>query len=444
MSSKDFRNRYPIILVHGFTGWGRDEMLGFKYWGGKVDIEARLNDLHFHTRTATVGPFSSSWERSVELYHYLVGGRVDYGAAHAKKYGVHRYGHTFPGIYPQISDTNKVHLVGHSMGGQTICDLEAFLRNGSQEERDYHKAHPEEDPISDLFLGGKHWVHSITGLAPGFNGTTFLDTHEGLINFMNLTKQITVTMAATIGGDPNDFIYDYKLDQWGLKREPGEPFVQYQERVFESDVWKSKNIGFYDLTSPGAAKIARDRLRLFPETYYFSFSGNATFKNPKTGLALPVPTINPILYLPALIIGRNQGNPEYPGDEAEWHNNDGCISCAGTRYVLGQEHRDADPNDLSFPPGIWNSFPTMNGWDHGDFTGINISFLLGRRDIMPFYTDLARRLVSIEPPHDDTQEDSSAHSAVLHAPKKHDAAHKAAPAKHAKASAPGGHPKGKH
>lgn len=442
-ASKDFRNRYPIILVHGFTGWGRDELLGFKYWGGKVDIEARLNDLHFHTRTATVGPFSSSWERAVELYHYLVGGRVDYGAAHARKYGVSRYGHTFSGIYPQISDANKIHLVGHSMGGQTICDFEAFLRNGSQEERDYHKAHPEEGDISDLFLGGKHWVHSIMGLAPGFNGTTFLDTHEGLINFMNLTKQVTATMAAVVGTDRNEFIYDYKLDQWGLKREKDEPFVQYQERVYESNIWKTKNIGYYDLTSPGAAMIARDRLRLFPETYYFSYSGNATFKNPKTGLALPMPTINPILYLPALIMGRNQGNPEYPGDEAEWHNNDGCISCASTRYVLGQKYRDADPNDSSFPQGIWNAFPTMNGWDHGDFIGINASFLLGRRDIMPFYTDIARMLTATEPREDDMQ--ANAHAPV----KKHEAAHKTTPAKkaaavHAKTHAPSKQPKGKH
>lgn len=27
------KNNNPIILVHGFTGWGRDELLGVKYWG---------------------------------------------------------------------------------------------------------------------------------------------------------------------------------------------------------------------------------------------------------------------------------------------------------------------------------------------------------------------------------------------------------------------------
>lgn len=417
MSSKDFRNRYPIILVHGFCGWGRDEVFGFKYWGGNVDIEARLNDLHYHTRTATVGPISSSWERAVELYHYIVGGQVDYGAAHAKKYGVKRFGHTFPGIYPQVSDTNKIHLVGHSMGGQTICDFEAFLRNGSQEERDYYAKHPEEG-ISDLFLGGKHWVHSITGMAPGFNGTTFLDSTNGPVNMLNLVRQSLLCLATINGGDPADFVYDFKLDQWGLKREKGEHFIEYLERIVESDLWKSNNISFYDLTSSGAAKIVRERIRLFPETHYFTFSGKATFINPKTGYALPSATINPLFYLGALVIGRNQGNPDLPGEAIEWRDSDGAIACAGTRYVLGHAHRDADPADMSFPAGIWNAFPVMHGWDHFDITGTHPPHLLNPKDVMPLYTDLARILTSIEP-------------AVDAVPAPSQAPHKPAAAKHA-------------
>jgi hypothetical protein len=27
------------MLLHGFSGWGRDEALGFYYWGGIVDVE---------------------------------------------------------------------------------------------------------------------------------------------------------------------------------------------------------------------------------------------------------------------------------------------------------------------------------------------------------------------------------------------------------------------
>ena len=32
-------NSHPIILMHGFMGWGRDEMAGYYYWGGFTDLE---------------------------------------------------------------------------------------------------------------------------------------------------------------------------------------------------------------------------------------------------------------------------------------------------------------------------------------------------------------------------------------------------------------------
>lgn len=36
---------------------------------------------------------------------------------------------------PSWSETNKVHLVGHSMGGQTIRTLVQLLKEGSFEEK---------------------------------------------------------------------------------------------------------------------------------------------------------------------------------------------------------------------------------------------------------------------------------------------------------------------
>lgn len=81
-------NNYPIILVHGFMGFGRDELLGYKYWGGVVDLQEKLNASGHETYTATVGPVSSNWDRACELYAYIVGGTVDYGEAHAKNLNI--------------------------------------------------------------------------------------------------------------------------------------------------------------------------------------------------------------------------------------------------------------------------------------------------------------------------------------------------------------------
>ena len=33
------QNKYPIVLIHGFFGWGNDEMGDYRYWGGKKDIQ---------------------------------------------------------------------------------------------------------------------------------------------------------------------------------------------------------------------------------------------------------------------------------------------------------------------------------------------------------------------------------------------------------------------
>jgi triacylglycerol lipase len=64
-------NSYPVVFVHGFAGFGRSEMLGYKYWGGLTDLEVQLQARYSdgqQVRTAVVGPFSSNWDRAVELF----------------------------------------------------------------------------------------------------------------------------------------------------------------------------------------------------------------------------------------------------------------------------------------------------------------------------------------------------------------------------------------
>lgn len=129
-------NRYPLALVHGFMGWGRDELLGFKYWGGFGDVQETLNRNGYRAYTGVVGPFASNWDRACELYAQLKGGTVDYGQAHAAAHGHARYGRTFPGLYPdwgtldERGQLRKVHLIGHSQGGQTVRVLTTLLEQG--------------------------------------------------------------------------------------------------------------------------------------------------------------------------------------------------------------------------------------------------------------------------------------------------------------------------
>ena len=50
------KNDYPIVLIHGFLGWGPDEMGGYKYWGGKDDIADLLRQEGHTVFEVSVGP----------------------------------------------------------------------------------------------------------------------------------------------------------------------------------------------------------------------------------------------------------------------------------------------------------------------------------------------------------------------------------------------------
>ena len=65
-------NSYPIVLVHGFLGWGRDEMPGYYYWGGRTDLEALLQDSGHKVFSVSVGPISSNYDRAIEHLRYAL------------------------------------------------------------------------------------------------------------------------------------------------------------------------------------------------------------------------------------------------------------------------------------------------------------------------------------------------------------------------------------
>lgn len=145
------------------------------YWGGtKFNVNKELTKLGYRVHEANVGAFSSNYDRAVELYYYIKGGRVDYGAAHVAKYEHNRYGRTYEGIMSDWEPGKKIHLVGHSMGGQTTRLMEHFLRNGNQEEINYQWQHG--GTISDLFKGGKdNMISTIITLGTPHNGTSAAD-----------------------------------------------------------------------------------------------------------------------------------------------------------------------------------------------------------------------------------------------------------------------------
>ena len=381
-------NDYPVVLLHGFAGWGPDELdvgdIHLLYWGGfKHNIEASLNEIGIEAMTAVVGPFSSNWDRACELYAYLRGGQVDYGAHHSRVYNHARYGRTFPGIYPQWGEQKPIHIVGHSMAGQTARLMIELLRDGSADE--INETPPEE--LSDLFKGGHDWVHSLFTISSTHNGTTLTERLKVLF------KEMILALDALF--EPSlETIYDFKLDQWGLTKEPGETFRQYVNRVFRSPLWNPDEVDFstYDV-SPEGAEILNSWVNDFPDIYHFSLATRTTFS---VG-PYQVPTPSTLfLFMPfALYMGTYSDTTPGPATPEEWRPNDGVVNSismvgpwagrAGNPVVTyPYVWPPADDNDLwqdDWPPeaGVWHYMGNV-GVTNGEITPVSHSTIIG---IMP-------------------------------------------------------------
>ena len=97
------QNDFPIVLIHGFFGWGNDEMGNYSYWGGHDNLQKTLEDNGYRVFNVSVGPISSNWDRAIEVYYQLKGGQVDYGYGHSKKYGLIQkpIDKVYKGLYPE-------------------------------------------------------------------------------------------------------------------------------------------------------------------------------------------------------------------------------------------------------------------------------------------------------------------------------------------------------
>lgn len=348
-------NDYPVVFVNGLTGWGRGEDGNNLYWGGKTtDI---ITDLNYGLKDGdtpnalegTVSPYSSNYDRAVELYYYIKGGTVDYGQVHAQKYGHARYGRTFPGIYPQWDATNKVHLLGHSMGGQTIRELDTLLRDGSPKE-----VAATGSDTSPLFQGGKNWVDSVVTVATPSNGTPIATDVGNLAVVRHLLYTGSLLAAKVPKVIPST---DYKLDQWGLTKKQGQSMTNYIKTALKSKIWSTNDNSLYDLTTQGANAI-NERTNLSNDEHYFTYSGLATKPN-AFGRYVPISTMNSVDVIGAAFIGSH-------GNDPNWWPNDGEVPVISAKNPMNQTAVRDDATDDS-ATGVWQYNDPKVGFDHKDF-----------------------------------------------------------------------------
>ena len=282
----------PTILCSGFYSYGPNSLLcrtpmGHQ-WGGFLcgDLASKMREEGCLVLEGDVSPTSSNWDRACEMYACIKGGRVDYGAQHAKKFGHARYGREYPGLYTEWDTAHPVDLWGHSMGAPEIRILTSLLCYGCPEEM-------QADSPSPLFAGGSgKMVRSVTTFAGANNGTSIADlAYYALAKSTGSERRGKKVLSAILGGldlvfsrKPLNAIMDTYVSAWsGLDR------------------CRTEDLGFYDLTAEGAKKI-NERYPDCPDTYYFAYPTSTT-RRAKCG-SVQVPQRETLIYgIPALIMG---------------------------------------------------------------------------------------------------------------------------------------------
>ncbi|GAB3552197.1 esterase EstA [Noviherbaspirillum agri] len=411
-------NNDPIVLVHGFLGFGPNELKGtnFKYWGGFNDIEARMRSYNgsHQVFTASVGPVSSNWDRAVELYYQIKGGCADYGAKRTAQFAA--YGkiqkpagkcwatdpnnnpNRYPlALYPQWDAAHPIHFVAHSQGGQTVRTLIQLLENGS----------PNGDEGGGaLFTGGKvGWIKSATTIATPHNGTTLRNV---IFNWVPNVSEMIGKFVEVAGLGGSSALYGFDLEQYGLAQGPSESAADFLERTKGAPFWSSNNrdAAHWDL-SPDGARELNAWVKTSPNVFYYSMGSMATEKgsfccNGTDRIIAPFQSgsyhyaRNDMIFftkptagewvVPSLFVrgmgSYTQTDPSRVLIDSSWFPNDGVVNTVSMKAPAGQPSRAFDGNSLR---GTWNYMGYYDNYDHFDVVG----WLVSTSAVYPIFDRLA-------------------------------------------------------
>jgi triacylglycerol lipase len=366
------QNNHPIVLIHGFLGWGRDEMFQYYYWGGKNDYESMLRDLGYDVYTVSVGPISSNWDRAIEAFYQIKGGQVDYGKERAKKYNIdpRPKNKNYQGLYPNWDHNNPIHIIGHSQGGQTAKMLEVLLKSSFIDEN---------SPL--LSYSKKGWIKSITTISTPHNGST-------LVPIMMDVFPFALHLAPWFGSINNksiDKLYNFDLEHWGLKRNTNETFNNFFSRISNSTLIDSKALCSWDLSPEGSEEFnnsyENDR-----DVYYFSFSTYTTIKKTDSYFHKPTSELSYHLWPTAMLMGNDSNAPD-----KSWYENDGICNTGSMQHPGGQALIQYNGNPKT---GVWQHIKKLH-IDHQAIIGHGASDD-EHKNIFALYNDHCRLLYTLK------------------------------------------------
>lgn len=368
---------YPIVFVHGMFGWGQDEGINKKapYWGATCgSITDFLSDNGIECYAASVGPMSSAWDQTCELYAQLTGTRVDYGEAHSRKHGHKRYGRTYTKpLFEGWSKDKKIHLIGHSFGGNSSRLLAHLLANGAPEE-----VEASED-VSPLFLGGNdNLICSVTAICSPLDGTQayeFVSKHK----LIEPLKFFAYNYAGIFGRTSIGHRFaDFHLEQFGFTDSPDssskEPFIKAIKKLFTTN----DSIA-YDMYASGSRELNK-KIKISPSVYYFSYPFNAVDKSKSkasnTDFFFLKVTSSLMLY-------------DSKKRDKNTDGNDGLVDVESAKHPSTEPFKEFDKDNIQ--AGVWNVMPVSTG-DHGTPIGL----FADKNKTHSFYNDHILLLHNVE------------------------------------------------
>ncbi len=380
-------NNYPIILVHGFLGWGKEEVGGINYWGGEKDIEKYLIDKGYTVYSVSLGPISSTYDCAVETFYQVKGGQVDFGRNHSKKYKIEQRPkeRTYVGLYPNWDENHPVHLIGYSFGGLTTRMLLQLLESTFIDDS---TGMTEES----LLLGNSlnNWVKSITTMSTPHNGSTLSNIVIDALPFVDNLLPVANMLSTNF--------YDFDLDHWNLSKSESESLWSYVKRLIDHPAWNTKNSIAWDSSIQGAKEL-NDLLKINPSVYYFSSSTVASVLDSNSGQHKPADHVSIMSYPWSWLIGKtiiDMGNGEKTNKH--WFENDGTVNTISMMRPFTGENGPEPLKELSntkiIKPGIWHHIGIFE-FDHKSFLGHFLDEPSKINEIMNIFEQQARLLYSL-------------------------------------------------
>ena len=357
-----------IVFVHGLGGWGQGAWFDtfMPHWGMRAgSVRKALNRRGYEAYAVSMGPVSSTWDRACELYAHLVGGRVDYGEAHAKAHGHDRYGQKCKALLGNWSTEEPIALIGHSFGGAASRMFAQLCEEGSAAERDAGQREP-----SPLFTGElKGRVTAVVSLAAPHNGSTAAEAYlnEDGEGGADISGQMLSMARVGMVLPLFEKFYPFRLGQFGLR---AWDFYRHPIRTWHAvdEFAQAKDSAGYDLTIDGAKEVNQG-IKCQSGIYYFSYCAQATEAD-AAGNQVPKDLVWKMFQGTSAAMGKKRPAFTTPGGiriDDSWLPNDGLVNVVSARYPFNEPHKAYDPRKIE--RGVWQVMPTIMNYDHVDFGG---------------------------------------------------------------------------